>query len=270
MDPLSPTLAEAIDFLVHLAEQGLGYSAINTARSALSSVLGLFENQVFGKHHLVIRLMRGIFNDRPPTARYSSSWDVNKVLNWLKCLSPVRDLDLRYLTLKLVMLMALVSGQRCQSLHLLDLNLMKKGKDVRFAFDKPLKHFKQGKTAPLLIFEAFPPDRRLCVLTVLKEYLCRTTTYHREESKLFVSFVKPHKKVSKDTIGRWVKLGLRCAGVNETVYKAHSTRMASASKAAASGIPLDVIMSAAGWSRAGTFAKFYCKPTESFAKSVLA
>ena len=46
------SIEHGIDFLASLYEEGLGYSAINTARSALSSVLTLPGNVTFGKHPL--------------------------------------------------------------------------------------------------------------------------------------------------------------------------------------------------------------------------
>jgi len=49
------SVEHGIDFLASLYEEGLGYSAINTARSALSSVLTLPGNVTFGNHPLVTR-----------------------------------------------------------------------------------------------------------------------------------------------------------------------------------------------------------------------
>ena len=46
--------------------------------------------------------------------------------------------------------------------------------------------------------------------------------------------------------------------VDVKVYQAHSTRAASASKAA-TAIPVDVIMKSAGWPNESTFRKFYEK-----------
>ena len=269
VNPLSPDLGEALDFLVSLLDKGLEYSAVNTARCALSSVLCLYDNKVFGKHHLVIKFMKGVFNKFPPQARYSASWNVQDALVWLRYLSPVKKLTLKSLSLKLVLLMALVSAQRCQTLHLLDLKYLTKGAEYKFAFASPLKHSKPGKAAPQLIFSPYPPDRRLCIITVLKEYLARTAPLRNGETKLLISYVKPHGKISKSTVSRWIKCALAKAGIDVLQYKAHSTRMASTSKASAALIPVDTILAAAGWSSAGTFAKFYHKPMTKFQSGVL-
>ncbi|XP_019854593.1 PREDICTED: uncharacterized protein LOC109583611 [Amphimedon queenslandica] len=62
------------------------------------------------------------------------------------------------------------------------------------------------------------------------------------------------------TIGRWIKSLLTDAGVNTSIFGAHSTRAASSSAAKKVGVPLIDIMKAAGWSRSSTFERFYYKP----------
>ena len=49
------------------------------------------------------------------------------------------------------------------------------------------------------------------------------------------------------------------AGIDTEVYKPHSTRATSTSKAKEKHIPLENIMAAAMWNNASTFAKFYDK-----------
>ncbi|KAK3730452.1 hypothetical protein RRG08_057508 [Elysia crispata] len=84
-------------------QKGYGYSTINSARAALSSV-----NDT-GSEPLVCRFMRGLFNLRPARPRYSSIWDVSIVLNYLRRLVPAANLSLHMLSAKLVTLLALVT-----------------------------------------------------------------------------------------------------------------------------------------------------------------
>ncbi len=51
-------------------------------------------------------------------------------------------------------------------------------------------------------------------------------------------------------------MGLSAAGIDTTVFTPHSTRAASTSKAKARSVPMDVIMSLAGWSKATTFHQY--------------
>ena len=112
-------VASGINFLADLYHKGLSYSALNIARSALASVIVLPGNQSFGNHPLVSRFLKGTFATRPALPKYKEVWDVNTVLEHLKTLHPAESLSSKLLTLKLVMLMAILSGQRCQTIHAL-------------------------------------------------------------------------------------------------------------------------------------------------------
>ena len=70
-DLVSPPVSVAFDFLTSLFDTGLSYSSINTARSALSSVLVIENSKMpFGQLPLVRRFMKGIFELRPSLPRY--------------------------------------------------------------------------------------------------------------------------------------------------------------------------------------------------------
>lgn len=134
-----------------------------------------------------------------------------------------------------------------------------------------LKQTRPGFPNPTVTLIAFR-DSRLCVVTTLKEYISRTEPLRGSESQLFVSYTKPHKAVSRDTIGRWVKTVLSSAGIDTKRFKPPSTRAAAVSAASNASVSLDEIRSTAGWSSESTFAKFYNKPVvreSQFASSVL-
>lgn len=123
-DPIQPTVANVVDFLTELLDSGLGYSGLNTARSALCTFIVLEGNISIGSHPLVKRLLKAAFQIRPSFPRYQFMWDTSIVLAYLRDLPSLEDIDLKTLTLKLVMLCALVTGQRCQSIHLMNLEHM--------------------------------------------------------------------------------------------------------------------------------------------------
>ena len=106
---------------------GLSYSAINTACSSLSAIHLTLAEIIAGAHPLVIRFMKGVFNLRPTQSRYLQTWDVSLVLSYLRRLSPISQLSLKLLTLKLAMLIAFTLASRSQSLHLLSIKDMRKG-----------------------------------------------------------------------------------------------------------------------------------------------
>ena len=110
-------------------------------------------------------------------------------------------------------------------------------------------------------------------MTTLHEYIKRTGPFREEnkETKLFISTRKPHKHVTTGTLARWMKECLRLAGIDTSVFKAHSFRRASVSSAYAHGATLHDIMSAANWSSVSTFREFYNRPVgeNSFHSAVL-
>ena len=63
--------------------------------------------------------MKGIFQEKLPRPKYTEIWDVSIVLSYLQSFSPVDKLSLNELTLKLLVLILLVLGQRGQTVHLL-------------------------------------------------------------------------------------------------------------------------------------------------------
>ena len=145
IDPVSATVPQALDFLVELFESGIGYSGINNARSALSSVLKPVDGMTFGAQESVKRFLKGVYEARPSNPRYTETWDVSKVLNYLKTIS-ITDCSLKDLTLKLVTLMSLVSAQRGQTIHYLSLeNMVVSETSVTFIISRPIKQSKWTK-----------------------------------------------------------------------------------------------------------------------------
>ena len=65
-----------------------------------------------GQHPLVTRLLKGIFHDRPPLPRYSGTWNVQNVLNYLEGLGENKSFPLKLLSWKLTMLLALTRPSR--------------------------------------------------------------------------------------------------------------------------------------------------------------
>ena len=55
---------------------------MNSYRSAISLVHEKVDGEEVGKHPLISRMMKGIFNERPPRPKYDSVWKVETVLSW--------------------------------------------------------------------------------------------------------------------------------------------------------------------------------------------
>ncbi|XP_068704681.1 uncharacterized protein [Montipora foliosa] len=83
VSPYSPSVTSVLDFLVRLHEQGLTYTTLNTARSAISALTVSSDRTPIGSHPIVSRFMKGIYKCTPPMPRYQSTWDVQPVLSYL-------------------------------------------------------------------------------------------------------------------------------------------------------------------------------------------
>ena len=134
-----------------------------------------------------------------------------------------------------------------------------------------IKQDRAGYNAPSVILKAYSADSSLSVVTCLQEYLKCTKPLRESETKLFVSFVKPYKHISRTTISRWIHSVMKTAEVDTQVFKPQSTRAPATLKAKPACVSAHDILQTAGWSSSRCFDLFYNKPVESsnFAPTVL-
>ena len=261
-DKWNPKLNQPVFFLTQLFESGLSYSAINAARSALSNILPQYDNVPFGQHEVVCRILKGMYNKRPQRSRYTSTWDVDIVLGYLRELSPLIKLSFKDLTRKLIMLLLLTTSQRVQTLCSLcvsDIVRSSDKKTVVFRLSSVLKHSKRGALG-IISLNSFDHEPRLCVVRCLEMYLCKSKEMRQHnDDKLFITTTPPFKEASSQTVARWARETLTLAGIDTAVFKAHSTRGASTSKLFQLQTPLSEIMNKAAWKTESTFRKFYKK-----------
>ena len=243
LDVTHATINDGLDFLTLLYKHRVGYSAINTARSALSSAITPADKTTFGEHPLVTCFLKGTFELRPSLPRYSTIWDVSIVLTYLRSFPALNDLTLKQLTLNLTMLLALVTTQRPQTLSKLDTSCMQETTiRITFTIQDTLKTTQPGKHLAPIQIRPFTPDSCLCPVTYIKHYIMKT-----------------HSLISY-TVARWIRSTLQDAGIDVSIFSAHSSRTATISYSANAQIPLADILKAAGWSNSQTFAEHYNKP----------
>ena len=261
-NPFSGHIAEVANFLASLFEEGYKYSSVNAYRSAISSVHDKVDGFNVGQHPTIVRLVKGVFNCRPPVPRYSNTWDVQKVLNFIEAGGNPQALPIKALTLRTVFLLAITRPSRSADLSQLNIQRMLfTATGVSFAPTALAKQSRQGKPIAEFFFPSFPENPTLCPVSSLNVYLSKTKPLRGEEPRLFISFIKPHKAVTSSSIARWLKTTLEEAGIDTAVFGAHSTRGASSSAAAIAGITTADILKAANWSSESVFQKFYHKPS---------
>ena len=85
IDPFHPSLNETLEFLLGEFEgtngkvRGLGYSAINSIRSAISAIATI-DKVPAGQHPGVCQFMKAVFRKRPALPKYKNTWDPDIVL----------------------------------------------------------------------------------------------------------------------------------------------------------------------------------------------
>lgn len=90
-------------------------------------------------------------------------------------------------------------------------------------------------------------------------YLERTKSWRKGENQLLLGTVALYKRLQTASVSRWIRETLALPGTDAAIFKAHSTRTTSISKASIIGVSTKEIMEAARWSNESTFPKFYHK-----------
>jgi hypothetical protein len=186
-------------------------------------------------------------------------WEVEPVLESLRSIYPAKLISTRQLLMKIVILLSLITGQRQEWLAALDIRNIIINKNIaKFNIGDVLKTTRPSFHQSQINVKAYVPDRRLCVITYLMEYLSRTKPYRTHTNLLLISR-KPHTPAVKGTIANWIRCGLQKLGVNMSMFKPHSIRSASTTQQKLNKIPIKTILKSAGWSNEHTFAKYYKK-----------
>ena len=226
-----------------------------------------------GQHSQVSRILKGAYNLHPPTSRYSNTWKVSTVVAWLDSVeSSNTKLPLIDLSIKVVLLLSLTRPLRSADLAnflLTNLKYLPEGATVMPVY--PSKQSRIGKPLKEFFFPAFESNSNLCPADTLKVHVRRTESIRKSENSLFLTIIPSHHPATAATIARWIKTGLSRAGIDTSVFKAHSTCSASTSAAADAGLSVSEIMEAADWSSASMLEKFYYRPhkSSSFGLSVI-
>jgi len=185
----------------------------------------------------------------------STIWDVNIVFNYFINLGT--DLTEKQLSQKLCVLLLLLGGQRVNTIHSFRIDKMSlSDSSVTFSPGFVLKHSRKGSKLDTFTYKAYKEDHRLCVIECLKKYLhSRKDKVGDTITELIITYGKPYKAASIDTIRRWIKELFENCGL--TNFSPHSCRSASTSKAHDMGVDVQTIMKKACWKNCGTFYNHY-------------
>ena len=269
------TVTDVSDFLLCLFnsknESGNNYSVdtINTYRSAIAYFVQL-DIPNLGFDVALLRLFQSFHQQRPSFPKYLVTWDVGIVLKFLASWHPPSALSLKKLTLKTVVLIAITSSDRAQTLHALRIDrVTSTPQGLEFVIFDQLKTSRRGHPAKIVKCVSWDAQE-LDVAFYVQKYMEKTITLRNrayirglgKPNQLFLSH-KTGLPVSKATISRWIKQVMALAGIDVNHYKAHSTRGASASAARRKGASISQILETGDWSNLGTYQRFYERPVDS-------
>lgn len=272
LDPFSYNLQEVISFLIEIFNSGISYSNINSHKSALTMILNFKEED----QHIIKRFLKGLYNINPPRPKYNFTWDPHPVLMKMAEWYPLNKISLKQLTFKMVVLMALISGQRLQTLSKINYKLIKETKDNLHIFiAEKIKTSGKDRLQPVIVLPFFKEKPELCLGSTIIQYLKDTLSLRpKEEERLILTLKKPIHGASSQTISHWIKNVLEECEIDTNMFSAYSSRHASTSAALRGGANIESIRRAAGWTeRSKVFSKFYNKTilpdSSDFANSVL-
>ena len=263
VNPGSLTVNSLCKFFIYMFDTGLSASTLKFIRSSLSFFLRESHGALID-HHFVSRLLKSFEKMRPTVPRYVVTWDVDKVLGYLRNWYPHSSISLKQLTLKTCMLVALSSSDRAQTIHSMRRDqCVLTGRGVEFPIFSKLKtsrHLRRPRVVvcpkssdPAINVEQCVTDYmpRSCLLRwkAAKQKKCKST-------QLFISH-RSGLPVARNTISRWLTTVMSQAGIDTTYFKGHSTRGASVCKAKSRGATPNQIIMQGDWTRVSTFEKNY-------------
>ena len=194
-------------------------STIDGYRTAIVDTLG-----PAGHHISQSSDLSSFHRDRPKSSRNLPKWNLSVVLNELTKapFQPMKDTDLKHLTLKTAFLLALASGKRRSETHAWVANKVSNlGQWEKVALFPSSDFIAKNQlaragsqsvslvTIPALtaiVDRQFKEDRTLCSVRTLRYCLDQTKDLRGSRSLLFISFKKGHTTdISPAKLSSWLK-----------------------------------------------------------------
>ncbi len=219
-DPRRCPIAVVLSFLQDGLERRLSPSTLKVYVAAIAAHHDAVDGKSLGKHDLVIRFLRGARRLNPPRPHLVPSWDLPSVLSALRGapFEPLQSVELKFLSLKTVLLSALATVKRVGDLQAfsVDDSCLEFGPADSHVVLRPRPGY--VPKVPTMPFrdqvvnlqalpreEADPAIALLCPVRALRIYVDRTQSF-RTSDQLFVCFGGQQKgrAVSKQRLAHWI------------------------------------------------------------------
>ena len=130
-----------------------------------------------------------------------------------------------------------------------------KENEFSFTFDEVLKNSCPNYCQKPLAFRAYLECSRVCPFATLLKYI-QVRLPRSSDPGLFITTLSSFRKVSSDTIVRWIKETIADADNDTGKVATYSCRSAFTSKAKNIGVSLNIIVVLASWSTDNNFKGF--------------
>ena len=260
--PLSSVDLDVVaDYLASLFSAGKAYRTITLHRSVLSSMFPPVGGFSLGTHPVLSRLVRGVFQQRPPSRRLFPSWDVASVFAVFSSMTP--PLDFISLQRRCAFLLAMATSRRPSELAALRCDaafMILSADQVRFLPSRLSKTDRQRHLGPPIVVRRLPPPDSSCPVASLEGLLRSRDAMGIRHACVFSSSAPPHDPISVSSFSGLLRWVFQRAGISAPPG---STRAISVSDAVARGVSVEEALRAGDWSGAGTFYRHYLRPSGS-------
>ncbi|KAI2642402.1 hypothetical protein H4Q32_028786 [Labeo rohita] len=236
-------------------ERRLSPSTLKVYVAAIAVYHDAVNDLPLGRHHLLIRFLRGARRLNPPRPHFILFWDLFIVLTGLRrdSFEPLESVELKFLSLKTSLLIALTSIKRVGDLHAFSVieSCLEFGPADSNVILRPQPGYvPKVPTSPfrdqVVNLQALPPRRQTrplgcCVPFVHFAFTWTAPGALDAQSISLVALVENRKEnaVSKQRLAHWVVDAITLALVSLCLgVRAHSTRSVASSWALAHGASL--------------------------------
>lgn len=118
VESLRPTVADVLGFLQDGLDSGLRPATLRKQVAALASVVPMIDGLPLGRHRHISRFLRGAALQNPPQSHRFPTWRLHVVLSALTKppFEPMSEVQLKWLRMKTVFLVAVTSAHRISEL----------------------------------------------------------------------------------------------------------------------------------------------------------
>ena len=203
----------------------------------------------------------------PPRPRYSATWCIDTALDHWKSRPDNHELEIKELTLKCVMLVAISQLKRAHEINNMQLeNYAIRENGLEFLLKATPKQQRRGPLKPMKI-KRLNCDK-IDPVSCLLEYINKTREAREREdgidrTPLFLSMSSLRRPVTTGTISNWLKQAMDRAGIDTTTYRPHSIRSATVSTVRNKGISLKAILKRGQWKNKSILKKYYLRDMDS-------